>query len=283
MKAMTRSTAGPRNRIAPWLAIGALILLVVAVPVVLSVMAGNPFGHWSLGAARRSLTSKQMFDSALVSHWLVRCAVALAWTAWTWMTICVALEVKGWLTGRSTKSLPASRTLQSVAACLVGTALAMSSVGRPVPGPLIAAIGHANQSVTETRSDITGHGLVGGVIPIIEDRFSPVETAHAPTSMDAIVLTTPGAGGAASPDRSGAVPIDSTEVADANGDTRKIRVAEYAERGKRGSRRPPGPPGPPEGNPLVHRLVSARLGEAVARDRPAQLRGRAVRREIAHR
>ena len=213
MKAMTRSTAGPRNRIAPWLAIGALILLVVAVPVVLSVMAGNPFGHWSLGAARRSLTSKQMFDSALVSHWLVRCAVALAWTAWTWMTICVALEVKGWLTGRSTKSLPASRTLQSVAACLVGTALAMSSVGRPVPGPLIAAIGHANQSVTETRSDITGHGLVGGVIPIIEDRFSPVETAHAPTSMDAIVLTTPGAGGAASPDRSGAVPIDSTEVA----------------------------------------------------------------------
>ena len=46
------------------------------------------------------------------------------------MTTCVFVEIRSWLTGRAVSPLPASRTMQSIAACLVGTTLAFSSLGR---------------------------------------------------------------------------------------------------------------------------------------------------------
>jgi DNA-binding SARP family transcriptional activator len=171
-----RGAVRARNRIAVWLARLALIGLVVAVPAVLVMTTGNPLAHWSVDAARRSLTSSQSFDSALASHWLVGCAVALAWIAWVWMTICVALEVRSWATGRSPTRLPASRTVQAIAACLVGTALAMSSMGRTAPRPLIAAVpGSADSVVGSAHADGVGRPLVGGLLPIIEDRLPSAE------------------------------------------------------------------------------------------------------------
>ncbi len=193
MKSIDGSPVFARGRTTAWLAVLALIALVFAIPVVLSVVTGNPFSHLSLGAARRSLTSSQSFDSALVSHWLLRCAVVLAWLAWIWMTICVALEIKGSITGRSPRRLPASRTVQSIAACLVGTALAMSSVGRATPRPIIAAVGHglrANKLVDGLQSDQAGRGLIGGVLPIIADRVPLAETHASPIRMGSPAVTT---------------------------------------------------------------------------------------------
>jgi DNA-binding SARP family transcriptional activator len=197
MKARARDPMATRAKIIASFAILALIALVVAVPIGLSVVAGNPFAHWSLAAARRSLTSHQSYDSSLVSHWLVRCAVALAWLAWIWMTICVALEVKAWKTGRSAHRLPASRTLQSIAACLVGAALAISSVGRTAPRPIIAAAGHehaTNQLLGGAKVARTGPTLIGGVLPIIEDHFPVTATATVPKPMGGLAISRFGVG-----------------------------------------------------------------------------------------
>lgn len=193
MRSGFRSPAFGRGRTAAWLAIAALVALVFAIPVLLAVATGNPFADWSLEAARRSLTSNQTFDSGLVSHWLFRCAVLLAWLAWIWMTICVALEIRGSIIGRSPRRLPASRTVQSIAACLVGTALAMSSAGRGVPRPIFAAVGHGhvrNQLVNRSKDDRDGRGLIGGVLPVIEDRVPIAESSPASMPMGGVAITT---------------------------------------------------------------------------------------------
>ena len=205
MKSIDRGRVSAKGRTTAWLAVLVLVALVFAIPVLLSVVTGNPFSHWSLSAARRSLTSNQPFDSALVSHWLFRCAVLLAWPAWVWMTICVALEIKGSITGRSPRRLPASRTVQSIAACLVGTALAMSCVGRAAPRPIIAAVGHglrANKLADGSQSDQAGHGLIGGVLPVIEDRVPLAETRASPIRMGGVAVITLDARATASSSRS---------------------------------------------------------------------------------
>jgi DNA-binding SARP family transcriptional activator len=211
------------SRAMAWLATVALVALVVAVPIVLWVVTGNPFTDWSLVAARRSLTSNQAFDPALVSHWFGRCAVALSWLAWTWMTVCVALEVRARMTGRSTRRLPASRTLQSVAACLVGSALAMSSVGRAAPAPIIVAVGHGGQGhahgngpahlVAGLHRDAAGRALIGGVVPIIEDRDPLAEGTPVLTPMGCAAVMPPDLRGARADERAEA-PVDGrTETA----------------------------------------------------------------------
>ena len=113
--------------------LAALAVLVAAVPVVLVTVGGVPFAHLGASDVSRSLSSNHVGGARLVSGWIAGCALLLAWLTWTWMTLCVAIELRSWVTGRSPVRLPASRTLQSVAACLVGTALAMSTVGKTVP------------------------------------------------------------------------------------------------------------------------------------------------------
>ena len=111
----------------------ALTALVVAVPVVLWSAAGSPFGGWALPAGRNVVVSAGI-DPRSLAHWLARSALLLAWIVWLWMTLCVLIEITTLITGQPRARLPGSHTMQSVAACLVGTALTVATMGRPVGG-----------------------------------------------------------------------------------------------------------------------------------------------------
>ena len=110
--------------------VAALALVVVGVPIGLIEIGGVPFSHPGVVAITGSLSTSHAADSGLVARWIGGCALVMAWLVWVWMTICVATEFRTWSTGRTQARFPASRTLHSVAACLVGTALALSAVGR---------------------------------------------------------------------------------------------------------------------------------------------------------
>jgi DNA-binding SARP family transcriptional activator len=110
----------------PVLAVAALLAIVIAVPVALLVGTGSPFAHLGPAQVARAVSTQRNYDPVTAAHWVGRSAVLIAWLAWIWMTVCVALEVRSLSSGRSPVHLPASRTLQSLAACLVGAALALS-------------------------------------------------------------------------------------------------------------------------------------------------------------
>ena len=75
----------------------------------------------------------------LATQWLIRGALLLAWISWAWVAVCVTLELRSWITGHSPTRPPASRTIQSAVACLVGTALAVSLMSRGVSAENIAS------------------------------------------------------------------------------------------------------------------------------------------------
>ncbi len=68
----------------------------------------------------------------VAARWIAGIALVLAWSVWAWMALCVVIELRSWATGRTPVRLPASRAAQSLAAFLVGTTLAVSTVGRAV-------------------------------------------------------------------------------------------------------------------------------------------------------
>ena len=75
-------------------------------------------------------------------------ALVLAWSLWAWMALCVVIETRSWATGRTPVRLPASRAAQSLAAFLVGTTMAVSTVGRAVPAHVGRTAGAAAVSLT---------------------------------------------------------------------------------------------------------------------------------------
>ncbi len=121
-----------------------LVALVVAAPIALSVLGGMPFSHAGVVAISHSLTSRQAGDPRLVSGWITSSVLVLAWLAWAWLSVCVVVELRSWITGRTPMRLPASRTMQSVAAFLVGTALALATAGRLTPTPRQASVAATN-------------------------------------------------------------------------------------------------------------------------------------------
>ena len=131
----------PRHQRLLWgaLSIVALTLIVVAVPAGLFEVGGFPVFHVDLGQAAKEISSHRTDGPRLISHWLIRGALILAWISWAWMTMCVILEIRSRLTGRSSARLPASRSVQSLAACLVGTTLAISTMGRVAVVPRATA------------------------------------------------------------------------------------------------------------------------------------------------
>ena len=165
----------------PALALAALVALVVAVPVALVVVGGWPLSHVGLGQFSRVISSHRSDDPRLAAHWLARGALLLVWCSWAWMTVCVALECRAWATGGAPTRLPASRTMQSVVACLVGTALAMSAASRGAsvpPAPVAHAASTAGRTATAVRviEEIPGLDPVPGA-----DRlWSPLPSATRP-------------------------------------------------------------------------------------------------------
>ena len=127
---IVQTTSGRYRALWGALAWAVLLGLVIGVPFWLVSAGGSPFTHLVADSPGRSVVTGHANDIPVVSHWLIRVALLMAWVFWAWMTICVALEIRSWLLGRSATRLPASRTLQSVVACLVGTALALTFLGR---------------------------------------------------------------------------------------------------------------------------------------------------------
>ena len=72
--------------------------------------------------------------------------------------MCVILEIRSKITGRSSARLPASRSVQSLAACLVGAALAISTMGR------VAAVPKADgvRAASAARVAQSGHDFAPG-------------------------------------------------------------------------------------------------------------------------
>ena len=76
----------------------ALALIVVAIPVVLYKLGGIPSFHIDMGQAAKEI-SHHPDGQHLISHWLMRAALVMAWVSWVWMTLCVALEIRSRFTG----------------------------------------------------------------------------------------------------------------------------------------------------------------------------------------
>jgi hypothetical protein len=178
----------------------ALVAVVLAVPLVLSVVGGSPFSHLVMAHTTRAELLHRSYEPRLVDNWLVSGGLLLAWISWTWMTVCVVLELRSRATGRSSRRLPASRTMQSVAACLVGTALAMSAAPRGMSEPKVAQM-----SVPVIRSG-------AGVVRVIED----LEPVRVGVGSDGVSIRSAGLGDPTAFDRYGeglsTGPVYATEL-----------------------------------------------------------------------
>lgn len=123
----------PRSILRPVAAASALLVLLVVVPVLLITEGGSPLpGGW-FHRLRMLLSSHQNFDMHLATSWVIHGALLLAWATWAWMAVCIVIEAYSWATGRTPTHLPGSRTMQAMAACLVGTSMAMISIGSTLP------------------------------------------------------------------------------------------------------------------------------------------------------
>jgi DNA-binding SARP family transcriptional activator len=165
------------------LSVVSLVLIVIAVPVALYLAGGLPLSHLPYGHVSQAVTSAHSDDRQLVAHWLSRGALLLAWVAWAWMTVCVVRELKAWADGRSSTPLPASRTMQSIAACLVGTALAMSTGGRQAYMPGMAR----SVSVGSTLSAPSAPSAAGQPIRVLADVASLFDTGFGATPSSSAV------------------------------------------------------------------------------------------------
>jgi DNA-binding SARP family transcriptional activator len=164
----------------------AIVVIVIVVPVALFVAGGLPFSH-----ARGLLSlfhggSSHPDDRRLVARWLSSGALTLAWVTWAWMTLCVARELRSWIVGRSSPALPASKTMQSIAACLVGTVLAMSATGRQSTAPRaphrssVAAVSGPPPLINVIDDlDLLTAEWAGGQGPALS--FGPAPTPSGPT------------------------------------------------------------------------------------------------------
>ena len=117
------------------LAFGALIVALVAVPILLISEGGSPIPRDGLHRLRVLAATHQGFDTRIVTSWMVHGALVLAWVTWAWMVVCIFIEIHSWATGRTPMRLPGSRTMQALAACLVGTSLATISIRTTLPPP----------------------------------------------------------------------------------------------------------------------------------------------------
>ena len=185
-----RMSATPRSA-AVWqlAALAALVAVLVGVPLWLSAIGGSTFLHLDPRVLWRAAVDPRSADTGAVVTWLGRLALAIAWLTWAWTAVCLSLEVRGWISGRRPKRLPASRNLQWMAACLVGTAFALGGVGRSpmhVHPVGIHATGRADV-VSTVRSTVKEPGS-----PVSGDRSSqsgPVATAASPSGIAAPAST----------------------------------------------------------------------------------------------
>ena len=107
---------------------------------VLIALGGSPLPPrpWPRLGTLSSQGSHTTGGPVFVMHWLARGPLLVAWILWLWMTVCIALGFS--VTGDRpiVCSSSAYRTMQSLAACLVGTTSAFAVAGRLPAGPGVA-------------------------------------------------------------------------------------------------------------------------------------------------
>ena len=146
----------------------ALASIIVAIPAVLIALGGSPLSHLDFGHSLRTLSShgsQATGSPVFVTRWLARGPLVVAWILWLWMTVCIVLEFRSRMTGRSSVRLPASRTMQSLATCLVGTTMAFVVAGRIPAGQGVTP--ESSPGAIEVSSPSTGQPLLP--IRIIDD------------------------------------------------------------------------------------------------------------------
>ncbi len=190
-------SASWRRALLSSVALVALAVLVVAVPVGLLLLGGVPLAHTGVAGMVRAASGRTPDDQRLIRQWLTQGGLLLAWMAWAWMTVCVVLEFRALARGRSPRRLPASRTLQSLAACLVGTALALSAAGR---GPSVATSSADAVSVGAKSSEPVIR-VINEALPFSVDTWDRLSDSSSERSFgigpgweasDLVVLTPPG-------------------------------------------------------------------------------------------
>jgi hypothetical protein len=132
----------------------ALVSMVVVVPVVLATVGGSPVPHGGLAGLDHLFHRRQGFDLRLATAWVLHGALALAWVTWAWMAVCVGIELVARSRGRAPTRLPGSRTMQAMVACLVGTSLALVTVGRTLPAPTVRAAPTAGAPAPEAFASL---------------------------------------------------------------------------------------------------------------------------------
>lgn len=112
----------------------AIVAVTAGVPAVLAVVGGNPFAAHLAGDIVRLpelVVRRAPVQPSEVVAWVIAVCVAAAWLVWAWMCTCLVVEARARRRGLPAARLPAARTLQSVAAVLVGSVLALGALSRP--------------------------------------------------------------------------------------------------------------------------------------------------------
>jgi DNA-binding SARP family transcriptional activator len=176
----------PRSLPRALAAVGALIVVLVVAPVLLITEGGSPLPGGGFHRLRMLLSTHQGFDVQLATSWVIHGALLLAWATWAWMAVCIVIEVYSWATGRTPTHLPGSRTMQAMAACLVGTSMAMISIGSTLPAPHpksppLASVSQLRPFATPTLRVLDDYGfdLPQPVTPEAPPTVAPVRPSGA--------------------------------------------------------------------------------------------------------
>ncbi len=111
----------------------AIVAVTVGVPAVLAAVGGSPFAvHLTDGIVRlpELVARHAPIRPSDVVAWVVAVCIAVAWLVWVSMCACLVVEARARRRGLPATRLPAARTLQSVAAVLVGSVLALGALSR---------------------------------------------------------------------------------------------------------------------------------------------------------
>ncbi len=156
----------------------AIVVVTAGVPTVLVSVGGDPLSGRLAGTIVRLpelVVQRAPLRSAVVAAWVVAVCIAVAWLVWAWMCTCLVVEARARRRGLPATRLPAARTLQPIAALLVGSVLALGALsrpsqleagpagmarsGRPPSGALVIPLGRAGRGDSQRRT-------VAGVVAV---------------------------------------------------------------------------------------------------------------------
>jgi hypothetical protein len=172
---------------------GTLILL-VGVPAVLVGMHLSPPFQELARAATHPQWWGHVLRSPLDDDAVVKVVALVAWLAWLWLALCIAVELLANVKGVPTVHLPGSRYAQSLAACLVGACVALLPAARVTPQLRFSVVevsaSHPNAFGPELDDEwITNLSSTGPPTPLRETPAPPsTESTIDPASAQTYVV-----------------------------------------------------------------------------------------------